>query len=916
MSDIVTTYKLFGGQVRNISTTLGLNSNPTVATIGIVEDGQIVDITNRRPVDITIGEFKFRGIVQSWSEAKTDVNGTGIYQIRVTDMKPVLDAAQVIIGSSFDETFTIAKDYGDNIISVLPENALQISNGIPFNIIKSYVENAVIKYGNQKYTVNFNFTLPTRGSKIEYTIRHRAMSLLELISQVANDHGLDWYVSTSTNNVIAINMFGRTNITNVTINQLAALHQGKIIRRHEGDENRDTVQKAILLGGFKSHLKETAGFLWRQFWGYDENEVERSQPMFTKAVMEKIINNDFTSEEYTEEDVQKILSYANEFWGRKFIALMTPVDVIGPDGRSWIVPTSAAWNDSKFTPTNDPEFLPVDFDRNLGLKFQTDDGRWVTFATLPLPGIRSDFGIGGTTYQWDDELFSNPNTYINKNRDISIKASLEIVDGFTEIEFLLDQFIIHILNLEVFNSVSFALTSFFLIHPQDVSFSVNFNFTRMINNNANDVEAIAKGELFYTDDIKNKFRKDFKDQYYVLTLSSPLRVKQIKNITTTNPDTGRDETVKTITKTRVEKINKAFLALLDQRETYGPWSNRLNTIGKTEVIIDSSLTPWLFGFRGITNDTGLSLLDDVAHAKIKTVTDTTMDAKTAELEVAGVPAINIGDQLQTTGIITSMQIVFGINGVRTTYKSSQYTTELSRHLRQQQDLLDRLRRQNSEFNNTMKPPKDDWELDRTIRALKKELPEPPVDVSTEGNRRQSKNLLGRIDSRSSDTEPKYNITPMAWIGDVFGSLTLRRDPNVFGDYLDVINMGESPNIGGRLQAGTDVRVFEFAVTDGGIVSYYIDTPAPKSRSFSATIDLLVSTTNPVYKVTPISNNVQQINLTANELLSLNSVTNLGEPANSKGFLSPGTQVIINWNENDDGSFTPFMEQQLNLFKPI
>jgi len=26
--------------------------------------------------------------------------------------------------------------------------------------------------------------------------------------------------------------------------------------------------------------------------------------------------------------------------------------------------------------------------------------------------------------------------------------------------------------------------------------------------------------------------------------------------------------------------------------------------------------------------------------------------------------------------------------------------------------------------------------------------------------------------------------------------------------------------------------------------------------------------------------------------------------------------MIDWNENSDGSYTPFMEQQLNLFKPL
>ncbi|KKL47035.1 hypothetical protein LCGC14_2339570, partial [marine sediment metagenome] len=78
----------------------------------------------------------------------------------------------------------------------------------------------------------------------------------------------------------------------------------------------------------------------------------------------------------------------------------------------------------------------------------------------------------------------------------------------------------------------------------------------------------------------------------------------------------------------------------------------------------------------------------------------------------------------------------------------------------------------------------------------------------------------------------------------------------------------------------------------------------------------VSNSQPIYKVTPVVNAVQQINLTSSEILSLSSVLNIGEPANFRGFLAVNTEVMIYWNENEDGSFTPFMEQQLNLFKPL
>lgn len=879
----VTTYRLFGGKVRSVNTSLGMNQNPTVITVTVVKDDQPIVVSNRQVIDISIGALNFRGIVQSWNEAKTDIAGTGIYQIRITDTKPILDAAQVIIGSPFNDLRTQAYDYGNNVIPIVFQTATQISNGIPFNFIKTAIENATIKYGNQTYTIDFNFTLPSRGSSVEYSLKGRAFSLLELISQIANDHGLDWYVTTSTNNVISVNMFGRTNITNVTVDQLAGLHEDAIIKRHEGKENRNAIQKVVLIGGYRSYLQKDDGSLWEQFWGFDENGNKRATPVYSENIMEQIINNNFTSDDYAEEYVQKVLSYANEFWGRKFIGLIVPRTQIGSDGRSWVVPVSAAWNES--------DSIPMDFNRDGQLKFQTDDGRWVTFSTLPLPGTRESNRL---TYQWDDELFSNPNSHIDKNNNISIKSSVEIIDGFDEIEFWLEQFIVYLLNLQNFISVSYSLTQFIIANPE-ISPVVRNDLIRLVGSILSDLTAIANGTLIYTDTVRNRFQKNFSDQYFVLTLATPLRVKKILK-----------ESGKTI-KTRLKTLENTYLALLDQRETYGPWSNRDNATGRTDVIIDSSLTPWTFGYRGIINSTGMDLLDQIARAKIKTVADTSLDAITAELEVAGVPAVNIGDQLQTTGVITILNVVFAINGIRTTYKARQWTNELSKYLRQQQDLIDKLRRQAIEFNNSIQPP--------PYSILKKELQEPPLDVSSEGNRRV-KDLLGRISTRSSSSEPKYNIIPMAWVSDAFGELTLTRDPTIFGEYLNVVNMSEKQTAPGRLLVGTDVRVNEFSVTDGGIVSYYIETSAPKPANFTATIVQSVSNSEPIYKVTPVVNSVQQLNLLSRELNALNIVTNIGEPVNYGGYLTIGTEVAISWNENADGSFTPFMEQQLNLFKPL
>ena len=54
---------------------------------------------------------------------------------------------------------------------------------------------------------------------------------------------------------------------------------------------------------------------------------------------------------------------------------------------------------------------------------------------------------------------------------------------------------------------------------------------------------------------------------------------------------------------------------------------------------------------------------------------------------------------------------------------------------------------------------------------------------------------------------------------------------------------------------------------------------------------------------------------SSELAALNEVFNIGEPVNFNGNLPVGTEILVDWNENDDGSFTPFIEQQVNLFLP-
>jgi hypothetical protein len=128
-------------------------------------------------------------------------------------------------------------------------------------------------------------------------------------------------------------------------------------------------------------------------------------------------------------------------------------------------------------------------------------------------------------------------------------------------------------------------------------------------------------------------------------------------------------------------------------------------------------------------------------------------------------------------------------------------------------------------------------------------------------------------------------------------------------------MGEVQTAPGRLRIGTDVQVRVYSTTAGGITSYYIDVAGPKPTAFTAVITAVLSTGQPRYSVSSITSEVQAAELLASELAALSNVINIGEPSNYNGNMSIGQQVEVKWNENADGTYTPYMEQQLNIFLP-
>lgn len=863
--------ELFNGLVQNFSCQLGLNSTPTSLSLNVVsdDDDNKINIATRQIERVEIGEFTFNGIVQSWDRSVQDLKGNGIYTIKMTDFKPVLNACQVIINSAFQQITRVSfnnpneldrtttpRNYGNNVVPVEADKTTELNEGIPWTKIAQRIQNESFRYGGKTFTVDLDFILPKRGAS-EYVIKSGVFTISELISKVADDHGLDWVVDTDVvGNVVKVIMITRNsrNNTNLSLVQLKNLHNGAIVREKEGREHRDPNLRVVVVGGYRNFLgRVTDNTKIFQYWGTTDNGVERTEPKFDRRVMEKVLNNAFDPDEFTEAKVQEILNYANEFWGRKFKFTFTGND-LDEDGNVWYLPSSAGWWETIGRPGN------INSDGTF--KFQTDDGRWIPCARLPQPGLRTVTGPGLITigqasqtgvipdgtdgsevvnFSWSDKVYGDPNVHSqNENRDIFMKISVEA-----------------------------------------------------------------------------------QDDYFLISLATPLRVKKTAVL---------DQQQQAI-QTRAEFLEDLFLAVIDQRLQYGPWyDNKYKTgklfiasppkalaQGKTKVVVNTSLVPWGFGFRGITNAQGIDQLEQVVGAEIKTIDDNTIDADTFELEVAGLPKVNIARQINKTGMVTNMSVSYGIGGVRTTYRSRQFTDEFSRFKKDKDDLIAELKRQSDQKNNSLNPPLDGFAIQKEVRsALRKEVFDSQVGDTLrdiKDNNLLQETFLGVVEERSSVTEPKYNIQPKAWQQDSFGSLTLVNDPDRAGRFLDVINFAENASGPGRLAIGTQVEVKPFSINNFGVVSYFISKNVEKPSQSAGTIVGLATadTDTPTYMVDLLAT-TRTDNLLASEIASLVAVENIGEPPNYAGGLAVGTQVTVIWQENTNGIFVPIIEQQLNRFR--
>jgi len=775
------TTKVFGCSFKSITAQMGFNSQPIVFTVTVVEeedqDFTLDQYDVRSAQYVAFGELSILGIVQSWERTTIDPNGTGIYVVRLTDCRTVLDSAN-IANVYVDEPESEVALIDSNVVYIGSDRSTESSSssteedkGVLFRTIMERVEAATLRYGNNVFEVDMSelATLTNwRGEGVDhYYIEGEVRSLVSTITEFCNAVGAEWWVESQRKSVVddtivitikvVRRLDGIGNPTALEMDELAALHGDRVIRRKDGYENTDTTTHKVIWGGVKRKLDQVHGVEIKQFWGFNElgqplptpaytmpDEPQYRRIVTTIEEMEDALNGDLDGA-MDADQLAALKRYIDDFWGKRFYFALNK-NTMSDTGRDLpnypeIIP--AGWWEGSTPPHGVRQFDP-----DVLLKMTTEDGRWGPFVHLSelfLTGSGTVESPLTPHYVTWAPVVQNSNNLIPRESESYMKCNLEQYGRYV------------IMVLPV------ALT-----------------------------------------------------RYYM------------------DPDTGE---LNENRMTRHGSLSKAWAPIMDRGVHYGPWSNtsmvrsRVPSAGSSEVSIDKDLVPWTFGVRGMLHDTAMTQLTEMAAKKIDTLPGLSV-INTGQLEVADVPQVNIGQSIGLGGSITEVFIRFDNNGVMTRYVMNLYTRELGEFKRKKQE-----EREKDDIDDEKEPEddfpenKDDFEAppepESAPETEEEEVPTGPTQEEMEYIYQKPEGGMGVVSVKEGG--PFYSVRRLSY-ADV--------DPDTFAGGLDVTgsyflaewnnvrNLAEAENSPGLIPVGTRVTVSIFSESDehGPYLPYMEQTP--------------------------------------------------------------------------------------------
>lgn len=706
-----------GLSVMDFKSSAGWGSEQTSELrVMLVQDHDAGDMPSAPPVGSPIYfqffNFKFFGLLQKFTKRNSQ-QGMPTWEAICHDPRDILRGTQLIIGNyngNVADTRNLINPFGwwENNFGF--GSSLANDSGMPWNLIQSALLNICntpayglfggpLSYRGFQYSLDLS-QLPVPD--ISYRIGGGSICLMDAISQLCEDGGCDFFVELA-GFTIRIRTVSRRNQPPLgTIAQVTNTNWGNVLRSEDGVEARNEITSAFLTGGPVCELFQTDLTGLSSFWGYD---------LAGKPILGEPGVLNFFGKAPPNGVAPLIGSFPCEFMNLNATGI---ADIVGSviyrcstlEMRLAMV-SYDSW--ATFIENHRPEIKPFIYspfkDRGgQGLaevkpNIVKDDK--VAALNVSMAGINSDFHQKaqrlyefvksyGTDFYGKKFLVGLPFILTRQDPDtLRVSYTQEPTDGGWLPE---DATPLGLswLNQDVFKNGDGRFRSFIglsgmtgvdlsRVSPGDsviendtlylrASVEPNVVFLPLTGQPA---ALLSLGSAIYKEAVDG-----FGDTSIITAVlgKQPGEAKKVLD--------GRFGSVGVKIWPEARYPQAVAIPLKSNIMTYGPWYVS-GAPGKIRYEQDPSMTPWTYG--------GWDEMNQAGNARILNAVTNMQVSEAGTLEVAGSPAVSLGDVLQTGGPnVTNIDVSYGREGITTSYRFQTYTPRFGVFSKQLAERIKRL----------------------------------------------------------------------------------------------------------------------------------------------------------------------------------------------------------------------------------
>lgn len=669
----MSSYKFLGASVKSFNSSIGLGlGQQSQATIQVVIDPADGDALSIPPIYtpcyFNIGGLNFNGLLQKY-EKVDGIDGRDAYTITLVDAREVLDCVQCILGS-----FNGFTSYIKNIFNIY--GAIENTNGfgaagvneggMPWVHIRKWLQQATnsptygifggpIHFKGYKYSLDLS-EMPTMP--LEYRIPAEIIGLTEMISQVCDDAGYDFFVDLQGFS-IKIRTISRKNQAPLgVLQQVTEVGRGvDLVRSSYGVEGRNEVNSTLLIGGNVQNLYLTTDFDY--FYGFDNNANPIVFSDFVPSGPIELITGDPNYElSFTE---LRCALASIDMW-KLYISKKKPklAKTLGLDAEKALAEFSRGIFKADIFLNNKPKDIFSNNIIHINTVYEFVRGYAENYYNrkylVYIPGIN---------ISRDDET-------------LAISSNYEIAEGGWLPEGSSP------LGLSPANQNLFTLPDgrfkAFVRYQQAIA-NVDLNKIDLGNSAIENIDRTTI-EIFQNITIENKLIRNG-NKYGVIVTVDPVfsKIENLFNLSEALLEIFEEPSVEKMLKAAKNNQGgnldirvapyaydpKSFaIPIKINNSTYGPWYSQGADQGKVRVEKDESLVPWNYG--------SYEALNAVAQSRATESITNTQVVEVGTVEKAGIPQFSLGDILQFGGPpITNIDVSFSVQGLSTSYRFQTYT---------------------------------------------------------------------------------------------------------------------------------------------------------------------------------------------------------------------------------------------------